>query len=717
MMRRFLLCALSVASLCQGTTQRSLRHGERDEPNGAAPHKNIWLPLSEQEISTTSAVLSQKLNLTTAPDGSGRQNTILQIDLLQPNKSDALPYLDSYAGAPKRYARATVQFASFESPYLQEFVIGPLPATNATAVTALQFPFNNEKLGKTRLPSVVAADVQSFLAKLSSDVEDITRAIWNTTILEGGSLPRLGKVTFEDDGTQRVWVTFVGPPTSGFESSSLLPLGVFFRLDITSRAWQDWSVTSWYYRGQMYNGTEAFRRVVTAPGFSKPPPNVDGPWTSTDKRGEPLPLDDLPPPITVSQGANRYKVDAQENFVAWMDFTFFLSTTPDQGLSLFDIKYKGKRIIYELALQEALAHYSGADPVQSETLYFDTSEGMGRNMVSLVKGYDCPSYATYLSTTHTNATGLKSTPDSICIFEADANFPMRRHHATSLGYTSVAKNIVFTVRWISTVDNYDYLFEYNFFYDGAIEVVVRASGYILGAYYADNEEYGFHIHDFLSGSLHEHVITFKVDLDVLGEKNSIQKVEIVPATVVYPWSEGQAYNTMKLKKSFITSEADSSITWPPNEAASYSIVNKDSPNKYGEYPGYRFKRSAPASHLTAKNSTNAGKAANYATSDFYITKQKDTEPRAADRNNFYDVQHPLVDFAKFLDGDRLDQEDLVLWFNLGMHHIPHTGDLPNTIMTSAHSALRIEPLNYIEYDPSIATSQQIRINQTSGGDA
>jgi len=47
---------------------------------------------------------------------------------------------------------------------------------------------------------------------------------------------------------------------------------------------------------------------------------------------------------------------------------------------------------------------------------------------------------------------------------------------------------------------------------------------------------------------------------------------------------------MKIEKSFITSESDSEITWAPNDAAIYAIVNKDSPNKYGEYPGYRIKR-------------------------------------------------------------------------------------------------------------------------------
>lgn len=57
------------------------------------------------------------------------------------------------------------------------------------------------------------------------------------------------------------------------------------------------------------------------------------------------------------------------------------------------------------------------------------------------------------------------------------------------------------VRWIATVGNYDYMFDYVFSLDGMVEVKVRASGYIQGAYYANNEEYGYRIHDALSGSM------------------------------------------------------------------------------------------------------------------------------------------------------------------------------------------------------------------------
>jgi primary-amine oxidase len=50
-----------------------------------------------------------------------------------------------------------------------------------------------------------------------------------------------------------------------------------------------------------------------------------------------------------------------------------------------------------------------------------------------------------------------------------------------------------------------------------------------------------------------------------------------------------------------------------------------------------------------------------------------------------------------------------------MHHMPHTGDLPNTMLTSMHSAMRFEPLNYLEGDPSVQINQQVRVDYNDDG--
>jgi primary-amine oxidase len=72
------------------------------------------------------------------------------------------------------------------------------------------------------------------------------------------------------------------------------------------------------------------------------------------------------------------------------------------------------------------------------------------------------------------------------------------------------------IRTIAVVGNYDYTIDYIFYLDGSIEVKARASGYIQGGYFVNNQNYGFRVHDSLSSSIYDHVINFKADFDIAG---------------------------------------------------------------------------------------------------------------------------------------------------------------------------------------------------------
>ena len=216
-----------------------------------------------------------------------------------------------------------------------------------------------------------------------------------------------------------------------------------------------------------------------------------------------------------------------------VDFSFYISSNKDLGMQLHNIKYKGERIIYEVGLQEAVAHYaSSSDPFQASNAYLDSAYGFGQSTFQLVSGFDCPSYATYLNTSFYDSETTHIHPSSICMFEYDTNFPIQRHTAPT--YVSVTKNIQFVVRSVATVGNYDYVFDYEFFYDGSIHVTVRASGYIQSSFWTSGNPTndGFHIHDHLLGSMHDHVLNYKLDLDVAGTANSLVKNELVPTSQV-----------------------------------------------------------------------------------------------------------------------------------------------------------------------------------------
>ncbi|KAH7177223.1 copper amine oxidase [Fusarium sp. MPI-SDFR-AT-0072] len=649
-----------------------------DQTTANAPHKNFWGSLTTQETKDVLALLHSNatgFNLTAAEDAGSRDNKIMSVELMMPNKTDVLPFLSNSTGSPERYALAAIMFGAVDSAYVQEFKVGPLPITNVSYV--MPYTYTNTRAGDGKIPIVNpnAEDYGNFNLEIMKGAEDVTKRLWNLTVEDGLQIPLAfaAPLTVTDDKVI-MWQGFNAPVTSIYDTISLLPLGLYLRTDITGRDPTKWNVTGWVYNNEFYKDLDAFRKVIAEPDFKPLGANLDQPWAHTNKHGDTLPLDDEAPPASVQSGKERFAVDEEESYVTWMDFSFYVSLTRDNGLRLYDIRYKGKRIMYELGLDEAIAHYA-----------LQARQHIPRKTGSLTEQ------------------GM---------FEIDKGFPIQRH--SWAGHTTVTKNIAFNIRAIYTIGNYDYMTTYQFHLDGSIEVDVRASGYISSAFYAENEDYGFKIHDSLSGSLHDHVITFKADFDILGEKNSLQKVAIEPTVEKYKWSDGETRNTMKAVKRFIENEDDGKINWSPNGGAMYAVVNKDEKNPYGENPGYRIVPASGVAYLTVQDSSVTKNAAHHTTHHLYVTRQKDNETYAAGAYNSLTPEDPQVDFDKYFNSESLDQEDIVVWFNLGMHHMPHTGDLPNTVFSTAHSAMLIEPLNYLLGDPSQASSQQVLIKTTDG---
>jgi primary-amine oxidase len=71
-----------------------------------------------------------------------------------------------------------------------------------------------------------------------------------------------------------------------------------------------------------------------------------------------------------------------------------------------------------------------------------------------------------------------------------------------------------------------------------------------------------------------------------------------------------------------------------------------------------MKLAAGVASLTIQNSSVSQNALNHADHHLYVTRQKDTEARADHPYNLLDPADPMVDFAKYFDGESLDQEDV-----------------------------------------------------------
>ncbi|KAK4970550.1 hypothetical protein LTR66_011535 [Elasticomyces elasticus] len=699
----------------------------------SARKQNTWADLSEGEAADIYAFLHEEfadLNLTKHPK-SGQENFISFIEVLRPNKTDALLYLADTANVPQRWARVALAQNVQDQALIVYYMVGPLPISSGSQALPLEYCFNS---GRNYVPNPVGNYVrlQDFSLALAENISDITEALLGATANRANPddpdgllvVPRPVRVA---GGDLVEWVQLYRP---GMKSNArtILPQGIYAKLNTSSRDVGEWTVGGWYYNGVLYESIDSFRAAVQAPGFQKTPLNLDGPWTDTEDFVSSPPGRDMPPPVMVQPNGPRYRLDRKERHVSWMGFEFYLSTAQATGVGLFDIRFKGERVMYELGLQEAMAHYAGDDPTQGGLEFLDTFFGMGKLAFELVPGYDCPAYADYLSSTYHWMEQVHALPNSVCIFEYTSDHLLSRH--TSQFAVTLSRNTYLTVRSVSTVGNYDYTIDYIFYLDGSIEVKVRASGFIFAAFYTNNpkkeeHKYGYRLHDAAGSSMHDHVINFKADLDVSGTANEFVRVAIEPMTTSYPWDrpEVDARNTMHLVEHPLVRETG--LDWPKNSGEMYIVYDSEEENAWGERRGYRITPGTGMGtppHLTILNSTTLGKSARWSERDMWVLRRKDTEPRSADPLNFLEPLDPLVDFERMADGESLAQEhfdgDLVLFFNLGAHHVPHSGDIPNTLMHTSASSVMFVPHNFHDRDPSRETVQGVRlelVGKNSGG--
>jgi primary-amine oxidase len=274
------------------------------------------------------------------------------VELLFPNKTDALPFMDGGSKKPARYAKVMLAVSVVADAYLNEIVVGPLPISSATTWRPLDWTYTRKtSRGKVRnLLSDQGSLYGVWLAGIQDSVVNITNDLWGT---DKGALVVWGTdPLMQDDPNGRIvrWDAFWHDSLDFFNTMTLLPLGLYVRSDVTGRDVSKWKVTGWFYNNIFYNSTEAFTKAYWSPGFQKLGGEYEGDWGRTDQIDAPLPRDNTPPPMGTTPTPARFAVDKEQLYAEWMGFSFYFGYSWDVGLSLYDIRYNGTRVLYELAM-------------------------------------------------------------------------------------------------------------------------------------------------------------------------------------------------------------------------------------------------------------------------------------------------------------------------------------------------------------------------------
>ncbi|KAJ3784122.1 copper amine oxidase [Lentinula aff. detonsa] len=692
---------------------------------------NPWASLTVFEIATIQKWLEapeRKLNLTRGSDAVLSDNVVYLVEAYYPPKADALAYLAG-GNAPDRYSRVIIHHGGSEFPTIKNYIVGPLPVSERTTMRPLTEIYHESEIPFNARGFVNIAELHDVFKFISSELSDALEDLFGATA-RGNDNDTLiasagGPFSFDGD-TRKTWFSL----RRNLPGPWLLPINFWQYLDVSGTDPSLWKALKVVYNHQIFGSTEEFLQsyrngtLIRVPKQSSGKPE-DFSWSTRKRVGTPRDLDHLPGPRSVSFAGLRFRVDQATQYISWMGWGMYLGFDRDMGLNFWDITLKGERIIYQLAPQEAIAQYAGNDPLQSTTAWQDRHFGMGLAVRDMLPGYDCPHEAVYLPATTHSALGAFVREKAICVFEQDTGRPVTRHTGYMEGEFGAVKGYMLNVRSISVVGNIripnidkDYQFDYMFHIDGTMEVRLSASGYLQGGYWEPlQERYGGRIREHSMGNLHDHVINYKVDLDIAGSENSLLETIAAQEIVEQPWLEddewGRTVIQQNITRRIIETEDEALLKYPTNFQGHYSIVNQNKTNAWGAPRGYAIHAGYNPIHNTVVGSRRLLNNANWARYNLAISLRKETEPSSSSMWNMNLPGKPTVDFHKFFDGENITQDDLVVWVNVGTHHLPQAEDSPNTKTTVAMSSFLLTPLNYFDSDISLDSTNAILLSAPS----
>ncbi|OWF45963.1 amine oxidase [copper-containing] [Mizuhopecten yessoensis] len=265
-------------------------------------------------------------------------------------------------------------------------------------------------------------------------------------------------------------------------------------------------------------------------------------------------------------------------------------------------------------------------------------------------------------------------------------------------------NVVLTLRSTFTVN-------------GVVQVRAMSTGYILATFHTDQEApYGAQVHDYISGNMHIHLFNFKVDIDIKGKTNRFATWDIAPTSRPndYSATPNAKYHMTNYSRNVKATELVGAYKFNFDAPKYPLFYNEQEKNAYGNPKAYRIVNRGMVKQLFTEGEGNEP-AASWARYQVAVTKYKESERRSSSAYAYMDSSDPVVRFQNFIDDDEsIVDEDLVAWVTMGLHHIPHTEDLPVTPSPGMDLSFYLLPYNYFTEDPAMASKSSVRVELNNG---
>ncbi|KAL5782580.1 hypothetical protein ACOSP7_007609 [Xanthoceras sorbifolium] len=410
---------------------------------------------------------------------------------------------------------------------------------------------------------------------------------------------------------------------------------------------------------------------------------------------------------TVTANGPGFALDGST--VKWANWKFHLAFDARVGpiislASIYDLQqHKYRRVLYRGYVSELFIPYQDPSEGWYQLSFFDSGEfGFGLTAVPLEPLNDCPANAVFIDGYLANQDGLPvKTPNALCIFERHAGNIMWRHTESELpgDIREVRPEVSLVVRMVATVGNYDYILDWELKPSGSIKMGVGLTGVLevrpvtyTNADQMKEEAHGTLVAENTIGVYHDHFINYYLDLDIDGDANSFVKTNLVTKRNTEANTPRKSYWTVE--KETVNTELDARILLG-TKPMELSLENPNKKTKVGHPVGYRLLPGFFTSPLLILDDYPQirGAFSNY---NVWVTPYNKSEKWAA--GDHVNRNHGDDTLLTWTNKNRaIENKDIVLWYTMGIHHVPCQEDFP--VMPTVSGGFELRPTNFFEYNP------------------
>jgi primary-amine oxidase len=413
-----------------------------------------------------------------------------------------------------------------------------------------------------------------------------------------------------------------------------------------------------------------------------------------------------PKPLVISQPLGPdFEVHGHE--VRWQKWRFHFALHPREGLVLSQVAYedggKPRSILYRAALSEMVVPYGDPDSNWAWRSAFDEGEyGVGRLIAPLEPDVDVPENAVFFDAPFADDFGKAYVlPRAAALYERDGGI-LWKHFEFDSNHNESRRGRELVLTSVAAVGNYDYGYSWIFRQDGSLECEIALTGIMLAkglpaAGEAGHEHDGHFMHKVSSVTAaphHQHFFNYRLDFDVDGSSNTVYELN----TRMMPAGKDNPYgNAMTVEETPLRTERAARRDLNLASGRRWIVRNPGALNALGQPVGYAL---VPGDNTVpyVRPESPVRKRAAFIDHHLWVSVYDADENYAA--GDYPNQSRGGEGIERWTaEDDDIENRDVVVWYTLGVTHVPRPEEWP--VMPVTKTGFKLLPVAFFSRNPAL----------------